>query len=114
MTKKKNFKSVNPFDNFQSQSEKSEPEHNKKNELNMSNKQKSKHKNQESAKKYLRLNVTDYQDYIALMADYTTKKTGKYKSMTQYILDLIAADQQKNSDLYDKLQQIEEMKQELI
>lgn len=64
--------------------------------------------------KYLRLDITKYKDYIALMADYTTNSTGKYKSMTQYILDLIEADKQANIELYEKLSKIEQMKRELM
>jgi hypothetical protein len=64
--------------------------------------------------KYLRLDITKYKDYIALMADYTTNSTGKYKSMTQYILDLIEADKQNNLELYEKLSRIEQMKRELM
>lgn len=65
-------------------------------------------------KKYLRLDITNYQDYISLMADYKTNTTGEYVSMTQYILRLIEADKQKNMELYGKLEEIEKMKKELI
>ncbi len=65
-------------------------------------------------KKYLRLDITNYQDYISLMADYKTNTTGEYVSMTQYILKLIEADKQKNLKLYGKLEEIEKMKKELI
>ena len=64
-------------------------------------------------KKYLRLDITDCQEYISLMAAYTSKTTGKYTSMTQYILRLIEADKQANTALYSKLQAIEQMKDEL-
>ena len=64
-------------------------------------------------KKYMRLDITDYQEYISLMAAYTSKTTGKYTSMTQYILKLIEADKQANTALYSKLQAIEQMKDEL-
>lgn len=64
-------------------------------------------------KKYLRLDITDCQEYISLMAAYTSKTTGKYTSMTQYILKLIEADKQANTALYSKLQAIEQMKDEL-
>lgn len=63
---------------------------------------------------YLRLDVTDYKDYISLMAEHTTNTTGKYVSMTQYILRLIEADKQKNIETYEKLEQIERMKRELM
>lgn len=65
-------------------------------------------------KKYLRLDITDYQNYISLMADYFTNTSGKYISMTQYILRLIEADKQQNIKVYEKLEQIEKMKRELI
>ena len=64
--------------------------------------------------KYLRLDITDYQDYVSLMADYLTNTSGKYVSMTQYILRLIEADKQRNIELYEKLERIENMKRELI
>ncbi len=65
-------------------------------------------------KKYLRLDITNYQDYISLMADHKTNTSGEYVSMTQYILRLIEADKQKNMELYRKLEEIEKMKQKLI
>lgn len=64
--------------------------------------------------KYLRLDITDYQDYISLMAAHEKAASGKYVSMTQYILRLIEADKQKNIVLFEKLERIEKMKQELI
>ena len=63
---------------------------------------------------YLRLDVTEYKDYVSLMAEHTTNTTGKYVSMTQYILRLIEADKQKNIETYEKLEQIERMKRELM
>ena len=63
---------------------------------------------------YLRLDVTDYKDYISLMAEHTSNTSGKYVSMTQYILRLIEADKQKNLETYEKLEQIERMKRELM
>lgn len=63
---------------------------------------------------YLRLDMKDYKDYISLMAEHTTNTTGKYVSMTQYILRLIEADKQKNIEIYEKLEQIERMKRELM
>lgn len=64
--------------------------------------------------KYLSLDITDYQEYISLMAEHEKTKTGKYVSMTQYILRLIEADKQNNIKIYEKLEQIEQMKRELI
>ena len=64
--------------------------------------------------KYLRLDITDYHEYISLMAERLTNTSGKYVSMTQYILRLIEADKQQNIELYEKLEQIENMKRELI
>lgn len=60
--------------------------------------------------KYLRLDITDYQDYVSLMADHQKVTSGKYVSMTQYILRLIEADKQKNLELFRKLEEIENMK----
>ena len=64
--------------------------------------------------KYLRLDITKYQDYISLMAEHSTNTSGKYVSMTQYILRLIEADKQNNIELYEKLERIEKMKKELV
>lgn len=64
--------------------------------------------------KYLQLNITDYQDYISLMAEHEKDVTGKYVSMTKYILQLIEADKQKNIKLYTKLENIEKMKREIV
>ena len=64
-------------------------------------------------KKYLRLDITDYQDYISLMSEYSSKTTNKYISMTQYILHLIEADKQNNSEIYHKLEEIENMKKNI-
>ena len=63
---------------------------------------------------YLRLDVTEYKDYVSLMAEHMSNTTGKYVSMTQYILRLIEADKQKNLETYEKLEQIERMKRELM
>lgn len=71
-------------------------------------------KQEKKKPEYLRLDVTDYKDYISLMAEHTTNTTGKYVSMTQYILRLIEADKQKNIETYEKLEQIERMKRELM
>lgn len=70
--------------------------------------------NSKKGQKYLRLDITDYQEYISLMADHASNTSGKYVSMTQYILRLIEADKQQNIKLYEKLEQIENMKRELI
>lgn len=71
-------------------------------------------KQEKKKPEYLRLDVTDYKDYISLMAEHLTNTSGKYVSMTQYILRLIEADKQRNIGLYEKLEQIENMKRELI
>lgn len=63
---------------------------------------------------YFRLDLTDYKEYISLMAEHTSNISGKYVSMTQYILRLIEADKQKNLETYEKLEQIERMKRELM
>lgn len=71
-------------------------------------------KSVKKGQKYLRLDITGYQDYIFLMAEHLTNSSGKYVSMTQYILRLIEADKQQNIELYGKLEKIENMKRELI
>ena len=71
-------------------------------------------KQEKKKSEYLRLDVTDYKDYISLMAEHTSNTSGKYVSMTQYILRLIEADKQKNIETYEKLEQIERMKRELM
>ena len=71
-------------------------------------------KQEKKKPEYLRLDVTDYKDYISLMAEHTSNTSGKYVSMTQYILRLIEADKQKNIETYEKLEQIERMKRELM
>lgn len=70
--------------------------------------------NTKKGQKYLRLDITDYQNYISLMANHASNTSGKYVSMTQYILRLIESDKQQNIELYEKLEQIENMKRELI
>lgn len=71
-------------------------------------------KHEKKKPEYLRLDLTDYKEYISLMAEHTSNTTGKYVSMTQYILRLIEADKQKNLETYEKLEQIERMKRELM
>ena len=71
-------------------------------------------KQEKKKSEYLRLDVTEYKDYVSLMAEHTSNTTGKYVSMTQYILRLIEADKQKNLETYEKLEQIERMKRELM
>ena len=71
-------------------------------------------KQEKKKPEYLRLDVTDYKDYISLMAEHTSNTSGKYVSMTQYILRLIEADKQKKLETYEKLEQIERMKRELM
>ena len=61
----------------------------------------------------MRLDVTEYQEYLKLMTEYTAKSTGKYTSMTQYIQRLIEEDRRKNKELYDKLEQIEKLKADI-
>lgn len=63
--------------------------------------------------RYLRLDITDYYDYVSLMTDHLKNKSGRYISMTQYILRLIEADKQQNLGLYQKLEQIEAMKRDV-
>lgn len=72
------------------------------------------HEEPKPQKKYLRLDVTDCQEYIYLMAQHQSNVSGKHVSMTQYILQLIKADKEKNQELYYKLKSIEQLKQELV
>ena len=64
--------------------------------------------------KYLRLDITGLEDYVSLMAEHQTNTSGDNVSMTKYIRQLIEADMRQNSDLYEKLMQIENMKREVI
>lgn len=81
-----------------------------KSELKQEKPQKSKANKQ----KYLRLDITEYQEYVALMAEHMTKTNGKYTSMTQYILGLIEADKQEKIELYNKLEEIQRMKLDVV
>ena len=58
-------------------------------------------------KKYFRLDITEYQDYISLMADYSNL------SMTKYINKLIEDDMVKNVNTYNKLLQREKLLKEI-
>lgn len=58
-------------------------------------------------KKYFRLDITEYQDYISLMADYSNL------SMTKYISKLIEDDMTKNTNTYNKLLQREKLLKEI-
>ena len=58
-------------------------------------------------KKYFRLDITEYQDYISLMADYANL------SMTKYINKLIEDDMIKNINTYNKLLQREKLLKEI-
>ena len=58
-------------------------------------------------KKYFRLDITEYQDYISLMADYANL------SMTKYINKLIEDDMTKNINTYNKLLQREKLLKEI-
>ena len=64
--------------------------------------------------KYLRLDITGLEDYVSLMAEHLTNTSGDNVSMTKYIRQLIEADMQQNSELFEKLMQIENMKREVI
>lgn len=70
--------------------------------------------NEKKKTKYLRLDITGLEDYVSLMAEYLTNASGGHISMTKYIRQLIESDKQQNSELFEKLKQIENMKQELI
>ena len=58
-------------------------------------------------KKYFRLDITECQDYISLMADYANL------SMTKYINKLIEDDMTKNINTYNKLLQREKLLKEI-
>ena len=58
-------------------------------------------------KKYFRLDITEYQDYISLMADYSNL------SMTKYISKLIEDDIAKNVNTYNKLLQRKKLLKEI-
>ena len=58
-------------------------------------------------KKYFRIDITEYQDYISLMADYFNL------SMTKYISKLIEDDMTKNTNTYNKLLQREKLLKEI-
>ena len=64
--------------------------------------------------KYLRLDMTGLEDYVSLMAEHLADTSGEHVSMTKYIRHLIEADKQQNSELFEKLMQIENLKRELI
>ena len=74
--------------------------------------------NEKKKTKYLRLDITGLEDYVSLMAEHLTNTSGGNVSMTKYIRQLIEADKQQNSELFEKLKQINEqidnMKRELI
>ena len=68
-------------------------------------------------KAYMQLNIYNYEDYIYRMAksqnvyvekikpDGTPKKVRKNVSMTDYVLNLIKEDMEKNKDIYEALKQ---------
>lgn len=64
--------------------------------------------------KYLKLDVTDYHDYIQLMSRHVSNVNNEYVSMTQYIQRLIEADKQKNLDTYTKLEKLEQMQRAIV
>ena len=74
--------------------------------------------NEKKKSRYLRLDLTDLEDYVSLMAEHLTNTSGNHISKTKYIRQLIEADKQKNSELFERLQQlneqIESMKRDLI
>lgn len=70
--------------------------------------------NEKKKAKYLRLDITGLEDYVSLMAEHLTNTSGGHISMTKYIRQLIESDKQQNSELFEKLKQIENMKRELI
>jgi len=115
----KGFSKNNPLENLSSTTEKNNTDVQKEPQVTIEpvSTPSETPKNKSTGKKgqkYLSLDITDYQDYISLMAEHEKAKTGKFVSQTQYILRLIEADKQKNIELYEKLEQIEKMKRELI
>lgn len=120
MTSKSNiFKKNNPLDNLSGTAEQKKIEMQQESQVtidSVSTPSKSQQNKSTGKKgqKYLSLDITDYQNYISLMTEHEKVKTGKFVSQTQYILRLIEADKQKNIELYEKLEQIEKMKRELV
>lgn len=115
----KGFSQNNPLDKLSgvTQTKKETQAHNEEPKEAVESKEQPKPEAPKQEKKkpdYFRLDLTDYKEYISLMAEYTSNTTGKYVSMTQYILRLIEADKQKNIETYEKLEQIERMKRELM
>ena len=101
---KKNFSNNNVFENFGNDNIGASEEPGNV-DINMSKTPAAEPKKE---KKYLRLDITDNQEYISLMADHNKV------SMTKYINQLIEADKQSNSDTFKKLAEIERQKRELI
>ena len=62
-----------------------------------------KRSNTKRRQKYLRLDITNYQEYISLMADHASNTSGRYVSITQYIILLIESDKQQIFELYEYL-----------
>ena len=104
MTKSKKAFSINPLDNFGTDDFEASKEPGNV-DINMSKTPAAEPKKE---KKYLRLDITDNQEYISLMADHSKV------SMTKYINQLIEADKQSNNDTFKKLAEIERMKRELM
>ena len=103
---KKSFSSGNVFDNFETDNIGASED--TQNNLDINNTKSHGEPTPKKNKKYLRLDITDNQEYISLMADYNNV------SMTKYINQLIEADRQINGDTFSKLAEIERQKRELI
>ena len=58
-------------------------------------------------KDYLKLDITDVKQYIDLVSEHSGK------SKTQYIVDLIKADRERNKEAFEKLKEIEALKAEV-
>lgn len=113
----KSFKRNNPLENLDNTPKKPETirmEEQKEAVVSEDQKEENKEKKGKGEKKYLRLDITNYQDYVNLMAQYASKTSGKHVSMTQYILKLIEMDKNNNIDIYDRLAEIEQMKNKII
>lgn len=53
-------------------------------------------------------------DYLATMAEFQTKATGKRVTKTDYLISLLEADYKKNKESFDKLQVMRQQMDELM
>lgn len=94
---KRDFTKNNPLDRFGTAAEPSEP-------IKTVEPDKTSDKKK---RKYLRLDVEDYHEYIRIMSEHNGV------TMTNYIQGLIKKDKEENAVLFGKLERIEQMKKDL-